>query len=466
MSTAHALALAETPARLPSLYGTRAQVAAPNGDVEGELRLAACDLRAGTASYALRVVNDTEYALRARMTCATMRGEPVAAFPLDVRIAPFSVSESVLPLRVAEVGPFDRAIVQVAGGNIAFSLDAPAPPKQGPISRFVRLVSALLALTIVAALTAAAATPRIGFVSAPGSVLSGNAVDVPYAYAGWASMQYALKTADGRQVVAGLAQAHEGTLHFTVPPAAGGNVVLSVNVTGPLGGRSLLQTIRVTPARAQHTRPAPRARARQPILDPPRIGEFAMATPLAHANGNVTFTYATNARDGEIWLIDEGGRLWLRAPISPYGTTTMKLPQGTAGRLMRAVLHARNGKMDAVASLSVTVLPDVAPADTPQLAAAHPRTSAHAPILTLSSENAGPGDSIMVAIEGEHGDAQISLNDAGGNSIEQGDIPAGQEAVTLSAPSVQTTTTFYVMANVSEGLGQQTLVKKLVVSPR
>jgi hypothetical protein len=73
---------------------------------------------------------------------------------------------------------------------------------------------------------------------------------------------------------------------------------------------------------------------------------------------------------------------------------------------------------------------------------------------------------ITVAIEGKHGDTQVSLNDSSGNSIEQGDIPAGQNAVTLSAPSVTSTTTYYIMASVTQGIGEQTLVRKLVVAPR
>jgi hypothetical protein len=398
------------------------------------------------------------------MICANMRGKALTAFPLDVQIAPFSVSESLLPLRIADVGNFDRAVVHVSGGNVAFSLEAPAPPRTPAASKLLRSAAAIVGLTLAAALAAAAATPRIALMGAPARVFSGNALDVPYAFGGWASMQYALKTADGRQVTAGIVGAHQGTLHLSVPAAAG-NVVLSMNVAGPFGARFAQQSIQVTPApvvqqRAPRKRPPPR-----PALIAPRISEFAIVTPLVHAGGNVTFTYATNAREGDIWLIDEAGRLWARTPITPYGSSTVNVPQAAAGRQMRAVLHARNGKLDDVASVGLTILPGASIAQPPP-SVAHTRSTSREPALSLSSGTVGPGDSVMVAIEGNHGDAQISLNDAGGNSIEQGDIPAGQEAVTLSAPSVDHTTTFYIMANVTEGTGEQTLVKKLVVSPR
>lgn len=462
---ANALALTGTPSNVPAPYGTRAQLAVAGGEVDGYLALASCNPRAGTASYALRVINQSPHTLRAKMICATLRGKALMALPLDVQIAPFSVSESLLPVRVADIGPFDRAVVHVSGGDIAFSLEAPAPPRVPASSKFLRSAAALIGFTLAAALAAAAATPRIAMMGAPARVLSGNVLDVPYAFGGWASMQYALKTADGRQVTAGMVGAHQGTLHFTVPAAAGKNVVLSVNVAGPFGARFSQQSIEVTPAPTVRA-PQPRRRPHAvPAIITPRISEFAVVTPLVHAGAEATFAYATNAPTGDVWLIDDAGRLWARTPISPYGTSTIKIPQAAAGRQMRAVLHARVGKLDDVASVGLTVLPGVSVTQAPPTIA-HTHSSSQEPALSLSSATVGPGDSVMVAIEGNHGDAQISLNDAGGNSIEQGDIPAGQEAVTLSAPSVDHSTTFYIMANVTEGSGEQTLVKKLTVNPR
>jgi hypothetical protein len=461
MAASHALALAQPPARRATPYGTRAQLASSVGDVEGYLALAACDKRAGTASYALRVVNQSAHALRARMSCARLRGEPVLAYPLDVQIAPFSISETLLPIRVADVGPFDRAIVHVAGGDVAFSLEAPAPPKSHARPRWAALLTAAVALTIATGLAAAAATPRIGMIAAPSRIFTGSNVDVPYAFGGWAAMHYALKTHDGRQLFAGLVPTHEGTLHFNVPVAAGRDVILDVNVAGPFGSQSSSQHMSIAaapPAPARAVRKSPLA------LAAPRIGEFTVVTPVVHANADVTFAYATNARDGEIWIIDETGRLWARAPISPYGQTSMKLPQGTAGRQMRAVLHARIAKADAVASIGLTVLPGAVVSDTASVSMKNTKSSAAT--ISLSTERASPGEMITVAIEGNHGDTQVSLNDSSGNSIEQGDIPAGQNAVTLSAPSVTSATTYYIMASVTQGIGEQTLVRKLLVSPR
>jgi len=86
--------------------------------------------------------------------------------------------------------------------------------------------------------------------------------------------------------------------------------------------------------------------------------------------------------------------------------------------------------------------------------------------MTLSTQQASPGDVVTVMVDGNHGDARITMTDDSGQPVEQGDIPSTQNAVTLTAPSVTKTTTFYVMASISQGVGDQTVVKKLVVSPR
>ena len=455
MAISYALALPEPRAkRETQLYGTRAQLAVGSGDVEGYLALADCDNRAGTASYALRIVNQSQHLLRARMTCARLRGEAILAYPLDIHIAPFSVAETLLPVRVADVGPYDRAIVQVAGGDVAFSLEAPAPPRLGKRSKWISVTAAALVLAMAAGLGAAASTPRLSLLAAPQRAFGGTALDVPYAFGGWALMQYRLQTKDGRQLSAGLLSAHEGTLHFNVPATAGSNVVLAVDVAGPFGRQTRTQTIAI--AHAPRKAPAPAA------LSAPHIGEFAIATPVVRAGTDVRFTYTTDARDGEVWLIDDAGRLWARAPITPYGETTMKVPQGTAGRQMRAVLHARNNNLDTVASVGVLVMPgalvpDAQSTDAPKAPAAQ---------MALSTQTAAPGDVVTVMIDGDHGDARITMTDGSGESVEQGDIPSTQNAVTLTAPNVTQATTFYVMASISQGVGDQTVVRKLVVSPR
>lgn len=431
-------------------YGTRARVALAQGDIEGGLALAGVDRRAGTAIYALRIANQSGSPLRARMECARLRGAPVLGYPLDVHVAPFAIAETLLPVRLSEVGPYDRAIVKVSGADIAFTLEAPAPPRRNKRTRWIGGVAAALAVVFGGAFGAAAAMPRFDLLAAPARALAGSPLDVPYAFHGWASMQYALQTRDGRQLAAGLLTPGQGTLHFSVPRNAGTDLILAANVSGPLGAEHLARHIVLAPLAAKSVAAAP------------RIDEFTIVTPQIRAGVPLQVHYSTNAKSGQVWLIDETGRLWAKVPISVTGSSDLQVPQGAAGHKMRVVLHARNGSADAVATLGAFVLPgDVVTADAAPSSAAQTQLS-----LSLSSERVSPGDEIVVTLAGSHGDARISLTDAAGNSIEQGDLPSGQSAVSLSAPAVTTATTYYVVASVSSGVSEQSIVRKLTVAPR
>lgn len=434
-------------------FGTRARVALAQGDVEGGLALTGVDRRAGTAIYALRIANQSAAPLRAQMTCLRLRSRdlPVLAYPLDVHVAPFSIAETLLPVRLAEVGPYDRAIVKVSGADIAFTLEAPAPARTSARKRWLRIAVAAFVAILGAAFGAAAATPRIDLLAAPARAFAGAPLDIPYAFAGLASMQYTLQTKDGRQLAAGLLTDRQGTLHFVLPRNSGSQLVLAATLASPLGTAQASRRVLIAQAPP----------AAKPAAAAPRIESFTIASPSIVAGAPLVMHYSTNASAGQVWLIDETGRLWASAPLFAGGTTTLKIPQAAAGQKMRVVLHARNGAADAVSSLGITVQPGAVVASN---AAA---TSTNAPLaLVLSASNVAPGDDVTVTLKGNHGDSRISLTDAAGNTVEQGDVPAGQDAVTLSAPSVKTATTYYVVAQVSSGVSEQSLVQKLVVTPR
>jgi hypothetical protein len=430
-------------------FGTRARVALAQGDVEGGLALTGVDRRAGTAIYALRIANQSAAPLRAHMTCTRSRGLPVLAYPLDVHVAPFSIAETLLPVRLAEVGPYDRAIVKVSGADVAFTLEAPAPPRINAYKRWLKIAVAGVVTILGGAFGAAVATPRIDLLAAPARAFAGAPLDIPYAFAGLGSMQYTLQTKDGRQLAAGLLTDRQGTLHFVLPRNSGSQLVLAATLASPLGTAQASRRVLIAQAPP----------AAKPAAIAPRIESFTVASPTVVAGAPLVVHYSTNAKSGQVWLIDETGRLWASAPLFADGVTTLKVPQGAAGQKMRVVLHARNGAADTVSSLGVTVQPGAVVASN--------AASANAPLaLVLSASTVAPGDDVTVTLKGNHGDSRISLTDAAGNIVEQGDVPAGQDAVTLSAPSVKTATTYYVVASISSGVSEQSLVQKLIVTPR
>lgn len=453
-------ALATLPNARTASYGTQARLTVAGGGVEAYLAFAGSDRRAGTASYALRVANNSENPLRARMMCARLRGKNVLAYPLDVQVAPFSISETLLPVRVAETGPFDRAIVHVSGGDVAFSLEAPGPPKRVASKNWTKAGVAAVLCTLASAFLAATATPRLNFLAAPAlafaaSPSAASSIDVPYAYGGWANLHYSLQTRDGRQLAAGLSDQHEGTLHFSVPASAGSELQLAVNIAGPFGATTAIRRIGMLPQKR-----AARAIVRANSA-PAQISELAVKSPVVRAGETVHVTYATNAREGNLWLIDDTGRLWAQGPISAAGAGDLKVPLAAAGRQMRVVLHARSANSNAVSSVAVVIAP---------AQQANPATSATVavgvPALELSTLHAAPGEEFTVTVTGAHGDARISLTDASGNVAEVGDVPAGQTTVALTAPYVQTAASYFVVANISQGAGEQTILRRLTVTPR
>lgn len=438
----------------PAPFGTRARVALAQGDVEGGLALTGVDRRAGTAIYALRIANQSGTPLRAHMTCTRSRRDlPVLAYPLDVHVAPFAITETLLPVRLAEVGPYDRAVVKVSGAEVAFTLEAPAPARAKPRKRWLKIAAAALAIVFGGAFGAAVATPRIELLAAPARAFAGAPLDVPYAFGGWGSMQFTLQTADGRQLAAGLLTQRQGTLHFVLPRNSGTQLVLATTLAGPLGTAQASRRMSIAQA--------PPVLAKS-LLAPPRIESFTIASAPVVAGDPLVVHYTTNAKSGQVWLIDETGRLWASAELFADGVSSLKVPQAAAGQKMRVVLHARNGSADAVSSLGVLVQPGAA--IKPDAAAAASQSGPLA--LVLSASRVAPGDDVVVTLRGSHGDSRVSLTDATGNIVETGDVPAGQDAVTLSAPTVQSETTYYVVANVSSGVSEQSLVQKLTVAPR
>lgn len=93
-------------------YGTRADVPYGCGNVHAQAVVVGFDRARRASVYALRVANNSEHALEARV--AVRRGGSLA-----LSLAPFSIVESLVP------GAEDGAMVRVLGKGLAFTLDVP-----------------------------------------------------------------------------------------------------------------------------------------------------------------------------------------------------------------------------------------------------------------------------------------------------------------------------------------------------
>jgi hypothetical protein len=222
----------------------------------------------------------------------------------------------------------------------------------------------------------------------------------------------------------------------------------------------------VVPKTASTVRPRP------PQLDPSTlIGELSVTPSPVHAGDMISVKYATQASTGDVWLLGMDGRTWARAPLSTTGLTQLSVPQAGAGHEMRVVLHAQRGNLHAESSVGLTVLASdqvaanaPAPPATAGAAVRTPVTSA--PTLSLDSQVVSPGDNVVVRISGAHGDVQIKLMNGAGGTVAQGSVSAEDGAISITAPNVTSVTTFYVVATYTSGVSEQSMVHRLVVTPR
>jgi len=444
--------LAQSLTELP--FGSQTQIRIRDGQLSAFLAYAGYDRHVGTVKYALRVLNNTPVVAYARLF-VDRRGVQTAAYPRDIEISPFSMRDDVIPVRLDVTGPFDRAIVAVSSEDHYFTIEAPPPPR-----RRVNWAKWLaLAVTPVFVMGAAALyTPRILDVAAPSKAIAGTTLQVPFQVSGVGSVEYDFRTRDGLQLAAGLASS-SSVLNLKIPTKGiGAPYTLHVHMRNAFMRADTLATIAAVVPAVVRAKPG-----QQPDA---LIQNLAVSPSPVMAGDTVAVRYATNAQSGDVWVVDGSGTTWAHAPLSVTGATRLAIPQAAGGREMRVVLHAQRGKDHAQSSVGISVMPSqqaVAQASPQQSAA--PTTPPAAPDLTLSSTVVSPGDTVTARISGVHGDVRITLMNSTGATLAQGDADE-DNGVTLNAPNVSTPTTFFVVATLTNGVSQQSIVKRLVVTPR
>jgi hypothetical protein len=212
----------------------------------------------------------------------------------------------------------------------------------------------------------------------------------------------------------------------------------------------------------------------KPPSSPAALIQNLVVTPSpVEAGKTLGVHYVARAATGDVYLVDTDGTTWAHRPISSDGTSWLSVPQSAAGKEMRVVLHAQQGTRQAQASVGIAVMPSAqviaqkptaANASTPQTLA--PTSAPVTPTLSLSSQVVAPGDTITASIAGVKGDVRITLMSMAGQTLAQGDADEETAGVTLTAPSVSAPTTFFVVASLTSGVSQQSIVKRLVVTPR
>lgn len=447
---------AKTLTELP--FGAQTEIKAAEGQLSAFLAYVGCDRRIGTATYALRVLNNSPFAAHAKLFVET-RGVQISAYPLTLEIAPFSMRDDIIPVRLDTTGPYDRALVHVISEEAAFTVEAPPPERP----RRMWWKAAAAALVPVVSLGAVAlGQPRILDVAAPQKALAGSVLSVPYQVSGIGSVEYDFQTRDGLQLAAGLS-AQSGVLKLQIPSdGTGSPYILHLHMRNAFMHDERTRTIS-----SVASKPQPRASAT--TAPAASIEELSVSPSPVQAGAAVSVRYSANAQSGDVWLVDASGATWAHADLSQAGLTQFSIPTSAAGKNLRVVVHAQRGPRHAESSVGLTVLPSSTVAQTPQTpppsaapAKTAPGVSAE---LRLSSQVVSAGDSVTAEVAGVRGDVRITMMNATGATVAEGDIGQGG-ALSLNAPNVQVPTTYFVVATLTNGVAQQSIMKRLVVTPR
>lgn len=435
--SAYALALPNARPRRAARYGTRTQFACAGGTVDASFVRVEPSAASG-GGYALRVENHT-----ANEVTATIPDSP-----FEFSVPPFSIVESVVALPNPTAA--GTAIARIEGGGGRFILEAPQHAPRHGRSRWIAGGATTVGLLISLAWGGALSIPRVGVFNPPGKALAGSSIAIPYALGGASDFRYRAVDERGKLLASGVVHSGIGAIRVRIPERAHGDVLVDLSARRFFFTAERSAVIAVTPAHRARIMRGPAA---------PVIRSFDLAGE-ARAGGTLTVRYLTDAKSGDVWLIDDAGRLWATAPLSATGTSSLAIPAAAAGRQMRVVLRAASGARDTVESLGLTMLPGALQTPAPQV------KTAAIPVMQISAASAAPGDTIVVTLHNIAGDARVALTDANGATVESGDATSDQSAVSLIAPEVSAPTTYYVTAQVAEGVAQQTLVKAVTVAPR
>jgi hypothetical protein len=480
----------------------------PTGDIAGELRPVAIDWRSRRATYELSVDNDTASAIAAF-------AYPVTPESTDERI---SWSACTIPPYTSVVVPIEvglirrtkaqRVVAELHGPSAHLTIDA-ALPRSGPDAQRRKTVAALAAAAVVAACFAgySALQPRVTALSAPVRVAADRPFSVSYGYKGARYAEYTVETAGGLQVRRGTLVRGAGAFTVTVP---GGQKAYNLRLIahGPFDDAAELRRIAVVSG--------------PPALGhggwPPGLTGVRLKNTFVRGGDEILVAYRAGADGGLVQLLDQQGGVRGEALLDPrLGSTALVAPFVDQVQDFRVVVRAERGGRAKVAAVSLRVGP-VAPVFVPQLrplapppggprpqqkilttapAAAllpyvpivtvgHPTAARHArsekttpPVVTVIQTPAPVHDPIelssatfastrpieVLVLRPERG-LHIGLMSTSGDELTGVDVPPHRKSVTLTAPHVERTEQFLIVATYESGNGQETEVRPVTIKVR
>jgi hypothetical protein len=457
------LALRTMPMRRTHDIGSGTAVQTQNGSVSAVFTLAKFDRRRGCATYALRVVNRSRSALVCRTWVITGKGEAVVAYPVLFEIKPFSTTATEIPLWPRDFDSFDRAVAEVAGEGVHCIVEATAPVAKAPRRSYAIAAAASVAVGLFAIVLAAVLrgqVPRIAAFAVPPMALTGTTIEAEYGVFGIGKLSYIVTAPDGRRLQGGPLTDRSGSIPVAIPAANDpGAYTLAMMMDGPLGTAKEVRVLNAIPPR---------------VAGSAQITDISINPVVAKPGQAVTVAYAASGDSGYVRLLDDNGTVWAQKPFTRDGQTEFVVPPLGNGREMRVLLHVVKGRSAAestaglvIASSSNVALNDAAQVDgddSSGVAAGVDDSGANG-TFALAVRRVHSGQPISVRILSPRNGMRISLTDPQSGEVSGVDVGAQSETVTLQAPAVSQPTHYTVVANFTDGFGQESVVEPITVFP-
>ena len=421
-----------------------------DGSVAAFFALQSFNRRSGVAIYSLRVVNRATSALRCRSLVLSRNGEPVAAYPQLVEVAPLSSSATQIALRTRDFASFDRVVAEVVGNGVHCLVEAAPPPRRKAYGRLgiFATVSVACGIALLAATTLLCSMiPRIEAFAVAPQALSGTTVEAQYNASGAGRLAFLVTAADGRRVAGGPLSDRRGSFFFAIPTSTKpGSYAARLTIDGPLGGSS--ETLVVN------------AIGR---IKSANVRAISVHPVVAKPGQTILISYSAAGDEGYVRLIGTDGTIWAQRPFSKAGETRLVVPMVSDRREMHVLLHVTKGSSVAQSMAGILVensRPSRGHVREPSAGAADANG-----VFDVRTPIVMSGGSILLRVLSPRNGMRISLTDAHSHEIGATDVGAGAHIVTLRAPREPKATRLTVVARFIDALGEENVVRPLTILP-
>lgn len=439
------------PALRQTRYGPGVLVSLPSGSVAGDLRAVGRDTALRRTTYELVLTNDT-FAPIAAYTYALGQAPDAGANWRTVTVPPFTSIAVTIDVPFPPHGTEQRVVAELHADEAHWTIDAHGPrvitllPEPAKIAIFAALLLAALACTSYVAFG-----PKVTALAAPASVAGGNDFQIAYATSGADRIRWRIENGAGVEFPGGSTREPRGAISLQLPPAirAEGYDV-RLDATSLFGSQT--RTVHVVAV------PAP------PKVEPVRIGSLFVASQTVASGKPIVITYRTNASEGRVSLLDQSDNVRTSAPLVRAGTAKLIAPKVADDQSFRIVLDAARNGVHAQSSVGITVLG--AGSGPQEVASTADATGADGPAsIALGKQRYRSGEPISIAIARNLSNVHVAVANSAGAELASKDLLPGERLALLRAPDVSTTTSLLVVATFGRGVGQETVVRTIVIAP-